>query len=102
VNFQFPKPLSRDDTEHGEDYYTSPQMRAAFDAGVAESKAQILELKKVVAVAITQLYGTDKEDVLAEFSIGELQAISDISESMRKERVEHIYKAAWDFLAANN
>lgn len=34
MTYTLPEPLSRDDTEHGKDYFTAAQMQAAYEAGL--------------------------------------------------------------------
>lgn len=35
--YKLPEPISRDDTEHGKDYYTTSDVQAAYRAGLADA-----------------------------------------------------------------
>lgn len=37
MTYKLPKPICRDDTEHGVNYYTAEQMQAAFEYGQVET-----------------------------------------------------------------
>ena len=56
-------------------------------------------MRQVLSVAIAGLYENYKDDVLRVFTLDELQAVVDLSESLRPQQVENIYKRAWDMLA---
>lgn len=55
-------------------------------------------LRQVLSVAIAGLYEHYKDDVLRVFTLGELQTVADLSESLQPQQVEDIYKRAWDML----
>ncbi len=74
-------------------------LREAADAleAAREDAGKLREtLRAVSAVGIVQLFNTARDDVLAEFSLAELQEISRVTEHLRTAYVEHIYRAAWD------
>ena len=58
------------------------------------------EMRTVVAVAVTMLYDTHPEDVLRVFDLCELEKISIITVPLGSQRVEDIYRSAWDHLTA--
>ena len=60
----------------------------------------ISEMRAVVAVAVTMLYDTHPEDVLRVFDLCELEKISIITVLLGSQRVEDIYRSAWDHLTA--
>ena len=43
----------------------------------------------------SQLFDTARDDVLAEFSLAELQEIVRVTEHKRPEQVERIYREGW-------
>lgn len=57
-------------------------------------------LREVIAVAITQLVEAYPADTVAEFSVEELQLVSDASRVLRAEQVEHIYRRGFDLTLA--
>jgi hypothetical protein len=57
-------------------------------------------LRQVLSVAIAGLYEHYKNDVLRAFTLDELQTVVDLSEPLRHQHVEDIYKQAWAMLAA--
>lgn len=57
-------------------------------------------LRDVTAVAIAMLYVTHREDLLAAFTIKELQEIASAGESLQPEQVEHIYRRGWELAMA--
>jgi len=61
-------------------------------------KTDLSVLRDAVMVAITNLYATDPDDVLRVFSVRELQYVSAVSEHLRPEQVEDIYRKAFDVL----
>ena len=82
-------------------------MRAAQPAGAQQPGAAYAALpdadrdymRKVVAVAVTMLFDGYKEDVMRVFSTGELSEFVTITAAMRVEKVEDIYRRAWDLLS---
>jgi len=56
-------------------------------------------MRKVVAVAVAMLFDGYKEDVMRVFSTGELSEFVTITAAMRVEKVEDIYRRAWDLLS---
>lgn len=55
-----------------------------------------LALRRVTAIAITQLYDTHPKDVSTEFSNAELQAVVKVTSPLESGApVEAIYKSAW-------
>lgn len=92
--------------------WTTDQMRAYVDADRAMRAAQQPGaayaalpdadsdyMRKVVAVAVTVLFDGYKEDVTRVFSTGELSEFVTITAAMGGERVEDIYRRAWDLLS---
>ena len=95
--------------------YTPDQRRAYVDRAVrAEQPATAQQpdtayaelpdadrdyMRKVVAVAVTMLFDGYKEDVMRVFSTGELSEFVTITAAMRVEKVEDIYRRAWDLLS---
>ncbi len=83
------------------------RMRAAQPAGAQQSGVAYAALpdadrdymRKVVAVAVTMLFDGYKEDVTRVFSPGELSEFVTITAAMGGERVEDIYRRAWDLLS---
>jgi hypothetical protein len=55
-------------------------------------------MRQVVAVAVTMLYETHTADVLRVFGLPELHEISRITDALRPQQVEDIYRRAWDAL----
>jgi hypothetical protein len=55
-------------------------------------------LRQVLSVAIAGLYEHYKDDVLRVFTLDELQAVVDLSDALRPQQVEDIYKRAWEML----
>jgi hypothetical protein len=53
-------------------------------------------LRDTAAVAITMLYDSHREDVLAEFTVPELEAVVKASAHLQSAKVEHVYRRAWD------
>lgn len=56
-------------------------------------------LRQVLSVAIAGLFEHHKNDVLRVFTLGELQAVADLTEPLQPQQVEDIYKRAWVMLA---
>lgn len=83
------------------------RMRAEQPAGAQQPGAAYAALpdadrdymRKVVAVAVTMLFDGYKEDVTRVFSTGELSEFVTITAAMGGERVEGIYRRAWDLLS---
>lgn len=55
-------------------------------------------LREVVAVAITMLYDSHRDDVLSTFSDAELQTVLEATYHLRDTRVEHVYRKAFDMV----
>jgi hypothetical protein len=64
----------------------------------AQPAVDLRFLKQVVAVAIAGLFEHYKDDVLRVFTLDELQAVVDLSDALRPQQVEDIYKRAWEML----
>jgi hypothetical protein len=58
-------------------------------------------MRQVLSVSIAGLYEYYKDDVLRVFSVDDLQNVLDLSEPLRPQQVEDIYRRAWDMLAAH-
>lgn len=86
------------DLEDSNAYLTPPQRTEQ----PAPAQIDVHFLRQVIAVAIGGLYEHYKDDVLQVFTLDELQAVVDLSESLRPQQVENIYKRAWDMLAASS
>lgn len=80
------------------------ELEEAFLAGRASLSANAgeptFDMRAVVAVAVTMLYGTHQEDVCRVFERHELETIVSLTEPLGTQQVEDIYRAAWDHLAA--
>lgn len=74
-----------------EGFERASQQRQAIDVAF---------LKQVLSVAICGLYEHFKDDVLRVFTLDELQTVVDLSDPLRPQKVEDIYKRAWVMLAA--
>lgn len=57
-------------------------------------------MRQVLAVAIAGLYEHYPQDVIRVFSLADLEAIVSTAEPLLSQRVEDIYKQAWDMLNA--
>lgn len=66
------------------------------------TQEQITTLRASIAVAITELFNYHKDDTQKEFSLPELEDVCNVTEPLMKAKlqIEHIYRAAWDVLAA--
>jgi len=65
----------------------------------AQPAVDLQFLKQVLSVAIAGLYEHYKQDVVSTFSLDELSEVVDLSEGLQPQRVEDIYKRAWEMLA---
>lgn len=69
-------------------------------AAVAELRAQQVQLAQglldVSCVGITMLYDTHRDDVLAAFTIAELEGVTRHTEPLRAQTVEAIYRGGFD------
>ena len=63
-----------------------------------EPVANVKFMRQVLSVAIAVLYEHYKDDVLRVFTLDDLQTVIDLSDSLRPQQVEDIYKRAWDIL----
>jgi hypothetical protein len=63
-----------------------------------EPVANVQFMRQVLSVAIAVLYEHYKDDVLRVFTLDDLQTVIDLSDSLRPQQVEDIYKRAWDIL----
>lgn len=69
--------------------------------GESEAVAEAVpEMKEALCVAICSLFSTDPQDVTNTFTDAELEQVLDITEKLKPESVEGVYRKAWDFLAA--
>ena len=68
---------------------------------VKKLEARVASMREVVAVAVTMLYDTHKNDVIKTFTVDDLGAIVKITEPLFGMQVEDIYKAAWDQLSSS-
>jgi len=73
-------------------------MQALYTTPPAQPAVDLRFLKQVVAVAIAGLFEHYKDDVLRVFTLDELQAVVDLSDALRPQQVEDIYKRAWEML----
>lgn len=73
-------------------------------AAVAELRAQAMKLAKglldVSCVGISMLFDTHKDDVLAAFTIAELEEVTRHTEPLRAQTVEAIYRRGFDVARA--
>jgi len=87
--------------------WTADQMIAFRKEGIAERLAALGDLpnvnvkliqllREVTGVAIVQLYETFPEDIKAEFTLAELEAVLEATEPLRPQQVEHIYRRGFD------
>lgn len=75
---------------------TVEEAAAALEAAREDADKLRETLRTVSAVGIVQLFDTARDDVLAEFSLAELQEISRVTEHKRPEQVERVYREGWD------
>jgi len=68
---------------------------AALEAAREDANRLREILRTVSAVGVVQLFDTARDDVLAEFSLAELQEIVRVTEHKRPEQVERIYREGW-------
>lgn len=97
---------SNDDSQEQKRWYGLRDQAARILASSQAPVALLAEpelrriLREVTAVAITQLFEAYPAATVAEFSVEELQLVSDSSRVLRAEQVEHIYRRGFDLTLA--
>jgi hypothetical protein len=90
---ELPESTYPDDWEEGQKLYTTPP-----PSQPKQVEPVSIEIKKAIAVAIAGLSENHTKDVLEVFSTDQLVEILEFTRAYKAERVEEIYKQAWNQL----